>query len=125
MVHVPAKFRENTSMRFRVTVRKLNVTDGQTDRQTDGRGALQYLPSRAFGAAGDNNVTRIYDTSHGYSSASCTVCVTGGLLKITHMASRKSCLVIICPNSYEKLTKVNSGQIGVGLNIAQNHSSSL
>ena len=50
MVHVPAKFRENTSMRFRVTVRKLNVTD----RQTDGRGALQYLPSRAFGAAGDN-----------------------------------------------------------------------
>ena len=37
MVHVPAKFRENTSMHFRVTVRKLNVTDGQTDGQTDGR----------------------------------------------------------------------------------------
>ena len=35
---------------FLVTVRKLNVTDRQTDRQT---GALQYLPSRAFGAAGD------------------------------------------------------------------------
>ena len=49
MVHIPAKFRENTSMRFWVTVRKLNVTDGRTD----GRGALQYLPSRAFGAAGD------------------------------------------------------------------------
>ena len=32
-------------------MRKLNVTDGQTDR----RGALQYLPSRAFGAAGDKN----------------------------------------------------------------------
>ena len=31
MVHVPAKFQENTSMRFWVTVRKLNVTDGQTD----------------------------------------------------------------------------------------------
>ena len=30
MVHIPAKFRENTSMRFRVTVRKLNVTDGRT-----------------------------------------------------------------------------------------------
>ena len=32
-------------------------TDGQTDRQTDrqtGGGVLQYLPSRAFGAAGDN-----------------------------------------------------------------------
>ena len=28
--------------------------DRRTDRQTDGRGALQYLPSRAFGAAGDN-----------------------------------------------------------------------
>ena len=37
MVHVPAKFREYTSMRFRVTVRKLNVTDRQTHRQTDGR----------------------------------------------------------------------------------------
>ena len=47
------------------------------------------------------------------------------LLKITHLASRKSCLVIICPNSYEKLTKVKSGQIGVGLNSAQNHSPSL
>ena len=35
MVHVPAKFRENTSMCFWVTVRKLNVTDGRTDRQTD------------------------------------------------------------------------------------------
>ena len=34
-------------MRFRVTVQKLNVTDRRT-------GALQYLPSRAFGAAGDN-----------------------------------------------------------------------
>ena len=30
MVHVPAKFRENTAMRFLVTVRKLNVTEGQT-----------------------------------------------------------------------------------------------
>ena len=35
MVHVPAKFRENTAMRFWVTVRKLNVTDGRTDRWTD------------------------------------------------------------------------------------------
>ena len=54
MVHVPAKFLENISMRFRVTVRKLNVTGRQTDRQTDGRGALLYLPSRASGAARDN-----------------------------------------------------------------------
>ena len=37
MVHVPAKFRENTSMRFWVTVRKLNVTDRRTDGQTDGQ----------------------------------------------------------------------------------------
>ena len=44
MVYVPAQFRENTSMRFLVTVRKLNVTDRQTDRRTD-EGALQYLPS--------------------------------------------------------------------------------
>ena len=38
-------------------MRKLNVTDRQTDGQTDGRGALQYLPSRAFGAAGDKKMT--------------------------------------------------------------------
>ena len=37
LVHVPAKFRENTSMRFLVTVRKLNVTDRQTDGRTDRR----------------------------------------------------------------------------------------
>ena len=42
LVHVPAKFRENTAMRFWVTVRKLNVTDRQTD---GGGGALQYLLS--------------------------------------------------------------------------------
>ena len=35
MVHVPEKFRENTSMRY--TVRKLNVTDGHTDGQMDRR----------------------------------------------------------------------------------------
>ena len=35
MVHVPAKFRENTSMRFWVTVQKVNVTDRRTDRRTD------------------------------------------------------------------------------------------
>ena len=42
MVHIPAKFRENTAMRFRVTVRKLNMTDrqsdGRADRQMEGRG---------------------------------------------------------------------------------------
>ena len=36
IVHIPAKFRENTSMRFRVAVQNLNMTDGQTDGQTDG-----------------------------------------------------------------------------------------
>ena len=30
--------------------------DGRKDRQTDGWGVLQYLPSRALGAAGDNKV---------------------------------------------------------------------
>ena len=48
MVHVPAKFRENTAMRFWVTVWKLNVMDGQTEQ-------YQYIPSRAFGAVGDKN----------------------------------------------------------------------
>ena len=38
MVHIPARFRENTAMRFRVTVRQLNMTDRQMDRWTDGGG---------------------------------------------------------------------------------------
>ena len=41
LVHIPAKFRENTAMRLR----KLNMTDRQMDKQKDGQGALQYLPS--------------------------------------------------------------------------------
>ena len=44
------------------------------------------------------------------------------LLKSTHLASKKSYLVIIGPNSYAKLTKGETGYIGVGSNIAQNHS---
>ena len=48
MVHIPAKFRENTSMRFRVTVRKLNVTDGWTD-------GCNISHPRTYGAAGDTN----------------------------------------------------------------------
>ena len=52
MVHVPAKFRENTAMSCQVTVQKLSETDRQMDRRT---GAFQYLLSRAFGAAGDKN----------------------------------------------------------------------
>ena len=35
MVHIPAKFRENTSMRFLVSAK--TKRDGRTDRQTDGR----------------------------------------------------------------------------------------
>ena len=46
------------------------------------------------------------------------------LLRITHLTHRKSYLAIICPNSHEKLTKSKLGQVGVGSNIAQNHSSS-
>ena len=53
MVHVLAKFWENTAMRFRVTVRKLNVTDGQTY-------GGHFNISRAFGTAWDNKQTRSY-----------------------------------------------------------------
>ena len=35
------------------------LTPQQTDRQTDRQTALQYLPSRAFGAAGDNNMFKV------------------------------------------------------------------
>ena len=56
MVHVPAKFWENKWMHFQVTVRKLNVTDGQMDgridRWMDG-GRCNISRPRAYGAAGD------------------------------------------------------------------------
>ena len=55
LVHVPAKFRENTAMRFWVTVRKLNVTDRRTDRQTDRQtdgGRCNISRPRAYGAGG-------------------------------------------------------------------------
>ena len=47
------------------------------------------------------------------------------LLRITRLAHKKSYMIIICPNLHEKLTKVKLGQVEVGLNISQNHSSSL
>ena len=43
------------------------------------------------------------------------------LLQITHLASRKSYLVITGPHSHGKLTIFKLGQVGVDLNIAQNH----
>ena len=51
LVHIPAKFRENIAMRFWVTVRKLNVTDRQTDRRTDG-GRCNISRPQAYGASG-------------------------------------------------------------------------
>ena len=47
------------------------------------------------------------------------------LLKITHLATRESYLVIICPIHMKSWPQVKSGQVGIGSNIAQNHSSSL
>ena len=55
MMHIPAKFRENAAMRFRVTVRKLNMTDRRTDRRTGGR----YNISRPWPSAQDKNVSKI------------------------------------------------------------------
>ena len=46
------------------------------------------------------------------------------LLRITHLAHRKSYLVIICPIHMKSWPKVKLGQVQVGSNIAQNHSSS-
>ena len=46
MMHVPAKFRENTEMRFRVTVQKLNVMDGQSHKRTDGGRFNMSRPGR-------------------------------------------------------------------------------
>ena len=52
MVHIPAKFRENTSMHFRVTVRKPNVTDGWTDGRMGGI-AISPIPGPTA-LVGDN-----------------------------------------------------------------------
>ena len=46
MVHVPAKFRENTSMRFRVSAK--TERDGRTDGQTDG-GTDGWMDGRTDG----------------------------------------------------------------------------
>ena len=43
----------------------------------------------------------------------------GTLLQITYLTSRKAYLVIMCLNSYETLTKIKLGQVGVGSNIAK------
>ena len=52
MVHVPAVSRKYIDAFLSYSAK--TKRNGQTDGQTDRRGALQYLPSRAFGAAGDN-----------------------------------------------------------------------
>ena len=59
MVHIPAKFRENISMRFRVTVRKQNVMERWTDRRTDRwtGGHCNISRPLAYGAAGDKNTS--------------------------------------------------------------------
>ena len=45
------------------------------------------------------------------------------LLRITFLVHRKSYMVIICHNSQEKLTNSELVKVGIGSNIAQNHSS--
>ena len=71
-------------MRFQVGVK--TKREGQTDR------GHCYM-SRASGAAGDKKLTKGEIRS------------VRTLLRITHLAHRKSYLVIICPNSHETLTK--------------------
>ena len=55
MVHVPAKFRENTSSYSAKT--KCDGQTGRQDRRTDG-GRCNISRPRAYGAAGDNKATR-------------------------------------------------------------------
>ena len=50
LVHVPAKFRENTAMRF-LSYSAKTKRDGRTDRQTDG-GRWNISHPRAYGAGG-------------------------------------------------------------------------
>ena len=42
----------NAFLSYSAKTKRDGQTDGQTDRQTDRRGALQYLPSRAYGTGG-------------------------------------------------------------------------
>ena len=95
-MHVPAKFRENTAMRFWVTVRKLNVTDrrtdgqtdGQTDRRTDRRtGGVAISPIPGPTApAGDNNAKKRYSDTTDYSVHICTE-----VNIVLHLQPRKLC----------------------------------
>ena len=50
------KYCINIFLSYSAKTKRDGQTDRRTDGQTDGRtGALQYLPSRAFGAAGNKN----------------------------------------------------------------------
>ena len=62
MVHLPAKFRENTSIHFQVTIRK--QTDRQTYRQTDGGVAISPVPGRGGRWNQNKGIEDIYTTSH-------------------------------------------------------------
>ena len=66
MVHVPAKFLENTSMRFRVTVRKPRDENKtwRTDRVTDGGRCNISRP----GPSAWREITRASERKHGWAT---------------------------------------------------------
>ena len=55
MVHIPAQF----PLRKYINAFLNYSAKTKRDGQTEGWGALQYLPSRAFGVAGDNNILMV------------------------------------------------------------------
>ena len=63
-MHVPAKFRENTAMRYWVTVRKLNVTDRRTDGRTGGV-AISPVPGPTA-PAGDKKAKLAHESCSGF-----------------------------------------------------------
>ena len=56
MVHVPAKFRESTAIRFRVSVKT----------KRDGRTPFQYLPSRGYSAVQNMKKKNSFFWVHGH-----------------------------------------------------------
>ena len=56
----------NAFLSYSAKTKRDGWMDRRTDRQTDGRGALQYLPSRAFGAAGDKKPESVGEKSVKY-----------------------------------------------------------
>ena len=118
-------------MRFRVTVRKLNVMDRRTDGQTDGR-TDEQMDMVSLGFKKDKQHTK--RTAHRMDGRG-GVSISPGPSARREIKTRYKCCaqhtgrlahychVPLAPIHIKSWPKVKLGQVQVGSNIAQNHSS--